>query len=411
MNQILRVLCCSLVLTCASRAQDVLSPPPTAAPTAAATQSFGANDVGTIPVPDASLGVAPSPTPFQWGEIEARPHFLYRFLYGDGIPAKPGVDTKTAIHEVSPGLLLSLGSHWTVDYTPTWYSYSSSKFNDHLDQALHLSFGSAYRDWVIRLNHNYSATSTPLVETGRQTDQESHNTTLDAYYAFNSKWSFAADIAQNLRFTPEFNDVHEWVMNDTLAYAWSPRLQLNMSLGTTYDNVETGPDMVAESFNVGVNWRLAEKATFEVHAGLEDRQILTSFADSLINPVFGATFNYQPFEFTTLKLSAERTVSPSFFNLLITERIDFKSSLRQRFFGRYFFTITGDYSTADYVAASFNLPTLRHDDYYSVNFRLTTAILKRGSISVFYTLADNTSDIALFDFNSNQGGVELGYSY
>jgi hypothetical protein len=411
MNQILRLLVCSLLLVCTCRAQEVLSPPPTAAPSAAATQSFGANDVGTIPVPDASLGIAPLPTPFQWGDLEARPHLLYRFLYGDGIPAKPGDDRKTAIHEISPGVLMSFGSHWTVDYTPTWYSYSSSKFNDHLDHALHLSFGSAYRDWVIRLNHNYSATSTPLVETGRQTDQESHNTTLDAYYAFNSKWSFQAEIAQNLRFTPEFNDVHEWMMVDTLAYQCAPRLQLNASFGTTYDNVESGPDMLSENLSVGLSSRIADKATFDVHVGVEDRQILHTAAPDLINPTFGAAFTYQPFEFTTLKLSADRTVSPSFFNLLVAERIDFKSSLRQRLFGRLFFTVTGDYSTVDYVATVFNLPVFRHDDYYSVNFRLTTAVLKRGSISVFYTLADNTSDIALFDFNSNQGGVELGYAY
>src|SRR4051812_16952093 len=209
MNRYLCLLACLSFLVCTGRAQDVLSSPPTAAPSASAVQEFNANQPGTIPVPDASIGVAPVATPFHWGLVEMRPHFLYRFLYGNGIPAQPGKDTKTVINQVSPGVLLQLGSHWSLDYTPTYYNYSSSNFSDHLDQALHLNFGTVYRDWVLNLNHNFSATSSPQVETAQQTDQQVHNTALDAYYTINSKWSLQLGVVQNLRFTPSFSDLHE----------------------------------------------------------------------------------------------------------------------------------------------------------------------------------------------------------
>lgn len=394
-----------------TRAQDVLSVPPTSAPSAAAVQDLNANQPGTIPVPDASLGVPASPSPFQWGPIEARPHLLYRFLYGDGIPVRPGQDATTAIHEVSPGVLLSYGSHWTVDYTPTWYGYSSSQFTDHLDQALHLNFGSTYRDWILNFNHSYLATSTPIVETGQQTDQENHNTTLDAFYNFSSKWSLKSTFTQNLRFTPNFNDLHEWTLFEGLFYAWTPRLQLGAVFSVTYDDVQTGSNMAAENFGGEIRWRMTDRVTLEAHAYAQDRQILDSSVGNLVSPLYGASLDYQPFDFTTLKLSVDRNIAPSFFQDQLTDRVDFKGSIRQRFFGRFFLTVTGDYSPVDYLATVAGTPTVRHDNYYSANFRLSTAVLKRGSISVFYTLSDNSSDIDAFAFNSNQGGVELGFTY
>ena len=118
MNRYLCLLACLSFLVWTGRAQDALSSPPTASPSASAVQEFNANQPGTIPVPDASIGVAPVATPFHWGPVDMRPHFLYRFLYGNGIPAQPGKDTKTVINQVSPGVSLQLGSHWSLDYTP-----------------------------------------------------------------------------------------------------------------------------------------------------------------------------------------------------------------------------------------------------------------------------------------------------
>jgi hypothetical protein len=216
---------------------------------------------------------------------------------------------------------------------------------------------------------------------------------------------------QNFRFTPQFNDLHEWSTTDWLVYQWAPRLQLSAGISGTYDDVESGSNMASEQYLGRINWRPGEKTVFEIHGGIEDRQILNSSAADLINPVFGVTYTYTPFQFTDLKLGVERIITPTFFKDQVTEKIDFTGSIRQRFFNRYFFTVTGNYYTADYIGTVLNLPVLRKDNYYSVNFRLTTAFLKRGSFSVFYTLSDNSSDIALFSFNSHQGGVELGFAY
>lgn len=411
MNRALLFLGCFLLFVMSPRAQDVLSSPPTTSPSAPAVQDFNANEPGTIPVPDASIGTPALATPFQWGPIQARPHLLYRFLYGNGIPAHPGEDTTTAIHQVSPGVLLQIGSHWSIDYTPTFYDYSSSKFTDHLDQALHLNFGSAYRDWVINFNQNYIASSTPIVETAQQTDQQNHNTSLDAYYSISSQWSLQLGLVQNLRFTPDFNDLHEWSTTDWLVYQWAPRLQLSGGISAIYDNVESGADMTSQQYLGRINWTPGAKTTFEVHGGLEDRQILHSSAGDLLNPVFGANFTYLPFTYTEVKLSADRTITPTFFNNQVTDRVDLKGSIRQRFFEHFWFTVTGEYANTDYIETVAGTPTVRRDNYYSVNFRLTTAVMKRGSISVFYTLSDNTSDNEAFAFNSNQGGVELGVAY
>lgn len=417
MNRLERFLSCLLgcllfiLLAGSACAQEVISAPPTSSPSASAVQDFNGNRSGTIPVPDASIGTPVLATPFHWGLLDARPHLLYRFLYGDGIPSRPGENNNTVIHQVSPGILLSLGSHWSLDYTPTYWNYSNSKFTDHLDQSLHLNFGSAYKDWVFNLNHSYGASSSPQSETGQQTDLESHNTSLDAFYSFSSKWSLETTINQNLRYTPNFNDVHEWSLTDWLVYQYAPRLQLSVGFTGTYDEVETGADMMSEQLLGRINWSFGEKTAIEIHGGVEDRQLLQSSAADIINPIFAANFIYKPFTYTDVKVTAARVISPSFFNNQLTERTDLRASIRQRLLTRFYFTVAGGYSMIDYVSTAVSSATLRHDDYYTVNFRVTTAILKRGSISLFYTLSENTSDNAAFVFNSNQGGVELGFNY
>lgn len=99
-----------------ARAQGVLTPPSEIYEKPAAAYALTTNvNVGIPP-----LAGAPARGPFQWGVWDFHPHLLYRFIYGDGIPAGPTNHYKTIIQEISPGLLLNMGDHWLLDYTPTF---------------------------------------------------------------------------------------------------------------------------------------------------------------------------------------------------------------------------------------------------------------------------------------------------
>src|SRR5581483_12304308 len=101
----------------AARAQSVFAPTPELSSTPPALQQAQHNELQVFPPPD--VVPIPETPPFAVGPVNLRPHVAYRFLSGDGIPARSN-HVSSVIQEFSPGLLLGLGTHWTLDYTPTW---------------------------------------------------------------------------------------------------------------------------------------------------------------------------------------------------------------------------------------------------------------------------------------------------
>src|SRR5262245_40738190 len=158
----------------------------------------------------------------QWGPVSVRPHVFYRFLYGDSIPTATTNFAATYINEISPGILLGLGNHWSLDYTPTLRYYSSSQFRDTLDHYVRLTGGTAYKDWILSLSQSYQSSSQPLVETGTQTEQQTFATSLRGSYQINTKMALDLELMQNIVDTDEFTSYKEWSTLDWLHYQFWP---------------------------------------------------------------------------------------------------------------------------------------------------------------------------------------------
>jgi hypothetical protein len=355
--------------------------------------------------------------PLQWGMLNLRPHILYQFLYGDGIQTKPGEQTTTAINAISPGLLLGLGRHVTLDYTPTWRFYSSREFQDSLDHNVVLTYGAAYEDWVLGLSQGYISSSAPRVETGTQTTEESYLTALTASYRFNSKMSM--DLTINQSFTSSEGSAtnavltgnREWSTLDWLNYQFWSRLDVGIGAGVGYSDVDIGPDATYERLEGRISWRATDKLSLLMHGGVEDRQFLSGAAGNLINPIVGASVAYQPFETTILTLNVNRTVNTSVLANQSTEITSFGGSLSQRLLKRLHLNLGGGYNRTQYVSSEMGASVIRKDDYYFFNTRLSWTILKRGTISLTYQFSDNSSSDKDLTFSSNQIGVELGFRY
>ncbi len=167
------MLFCLLGCTSAGQAQSVLTaPPPSYSLTPPAVQADQSEHAGVIQN-WLTTSAIPGPADFlNWGPISAHPHLSYDFTYGDGLQATPGKPTKSIIQQVTPGALFVIGSHWTVDYSPTLSFYSSKAFHDSLDQSATLTWGAHYEDWILGLTQGYSRNSDPLVQTGTQTTTE-----------------------------------------------------------------------------------------------------------------------------------------------------------------------------------------------------------------------------------------------
>jgi uncharacterized protein (PEP-CTERM system associated) len=346
-----------------------------------------------------------------------RPHLLYRFLYGDGIPARPGEQLKTAINEFYPGIFLGMGSRWNLDYTPTLRYYSNNHFRDSLDHAVSLYGANTFQDWTLGFSQGYVSSSESLAETASQTDQEAFSTAINATYKINSAMSLELGAIQDFTFVDQtqpgapLTDSRIWSTMDWLDYQVSPKLAAAIGLGFTYDSLSAGSDMTSEQIQGRLTWRPGEKLSVSLSGGFEDRQVLNSDSSDLITPIFGISALYQLLEPTTLSLGASRVVNPALFVNQVTETTSISASLRQRILKRLFLDLSGGYAQNSFHETAFGFNLARQDDLTFFNVRLSTTFLKRGTAAVFYQTSEDTSTDSNFDFSSTQVGFELGYRF
>lgn len=276
------------------KAQDVLAPSPQS-PDQTPTAVQQANEMDVF-----AAAPKTESEPLKWGPVTLRPHPYYQFLYADGLQSSTNQAAHSIIQTISPGALLEIGQHWTIDYLPLWTIYSNNRFSDNFGQAIKLVGGTAYNDWVFGISQGYTDSSSPSVETATQTRQQTYNTAVNASYTMNSKMSLDLAANQNLVSADQFSSYKEWSTLNWLNYQFWPRLNAAVGVGGGYDNEDASPDMTFEQLQGRVNWRATDKISFQLHDGMEDRQFLSGGAAHLINPVFGDSVQYQPFEQTKI---------------------------------------------------------------------------------------------------------------
>lgn len=355
----------------------------------------------------------------QWGMVHLDPHFLYQLSYGNGLQAQPGQQANTLVNQFSPGVLVQLGPHWSLDYTPTLRFYSDSRFQDGTDHAVSLSFRNSYDDWSFGFSQGYSLSSQPLVETAAQTEQEAYSTALTANYLINSKWSLDLGLNQSFRFlgqniaSQQLSDMKEWSTMDWVNYQVVPGLTAGVGAGFTYDNMSVGPDITSEQYQGRIVWKAGNKLTVSLSGGLDDLQFSGSNTPDLISPTFSLAFQYQLFEATSLSLSASRVVAPSYFQSQVTESTSVSAGVHQRLFKRLSLDVTGGYGTTAYQGTTASPAAAGIGNYDSTSFSvsLSTAFLKRATASIFYQASYNNSGAANFNYDTTQVGLTIGYRF
>ncbi len=356
------------------------------------------------------------PQPFTLGPVVVRPHPFYRVTYGSGIQNGTNNPQDTVIQEFSPGVSVDFGKHWTADYTPTFRFYSNNQFRDSVDHAASVSGGTRVDDWRFGFTQTFSLTMSPLAETGAQTEQESYVTSLSAGWAINHKVSADFGLVQNLNFVTGLQNSKTWSTLDWLNYQFYERLSVGVGLGGGYVNIENpaSPDQTFEQAQLRVQWRATDKLSLSVNGGLEDRQFIHApgLEDSL-NPIFGASIQYQPFQHTQITLGASRAVSSSDYFIISqsTETTTVSLNFNQRLLEQFYLDLGVGYTKTEFVTALGPFAINRSDDNYSFNARLSRGFLKRGNVSVTYQYGDHQSSLAGFTYQSSQVGFEVGFSY
>jgi hypothetical protein len=308
-------------------------------------------------------------------------------------------------------MLINIGKRWVIDYTPSLYYYSNDSFNDHLDHRATLTGGADYENWTFGLFQSFSLSSSPNDETLSQSETESFATSLSANYAFNSQLSLDMSVAQDIRSTSDFQSYWQWSNSDYLNYRIHPRFIVGLGPTFSYTDVDGGSDMTSESLQARVQLSPGTKIGFSLNGGVEFRQFLDNDAETMVSPVFGASLSYALFDRTSVALSANHSVSPSYFSNQVSERSSLGVSVSQGLFKHFDLALRGGYSTGSYVAATPGLSETQSDDRWNFSARLSTRVLKRGSIGVSYTYTFRDSDQPGFSFDSNMVGVDLSYRW
>jgi Putative beta-barrel porin 2 len=364
---------------------------------------------------------------FQYGPATLHPHVSYSFLYGSGIESSVNNQQNTIVQQLSPGLTVDLGRHWTVDYTPTLHFYSNDKFHDGVDHSASLNGATHYGDWSFELSQGFTSTSDPITETAAQTDQQAYTTALTAGYAFNDKWSASFAVDQDFSFVTGSQNSYNWSTVEGVSYQFFPRLNAGISIGSGYTKVEdnsgggsSNPDSINEQLQFNVNWRATDKISFQVSAGAEDQQFLAAGSDEPLNPIFSASIQYQPFKVTQISLTASRTVSAStqtdfFTSAQSSENTVIGLNLNQRILVKYNLTLGVSYTKTDYISTlslgSASIGTQRSDNDYTFNASFGRNFLTHGNWAITYQYSDNSSSVAGFSQRSNQIGLQVGFNY
>jgi hypothetical protein len=356
-------------------------------------------------------------SPLQLGPLTFMPHLTYRLAYNDNLGYGVGQQTGSLINELSPGMLVKLGDRWNVNYTPTLRFYSNDRFRDRTDHSVYLSGGTSYEDWTFGLSQGYVSSSDPLVETGRQTDQETFSTGLSGNWLINSALSLELGLSQTIRGvnspgnSTQFQDSKTWSTTDWLNYQYAPTLGLAIGGGVGYMELSSGSDVLFEQLQGRINWQASSKVGVTLSGGADFREYQDSSIPASASPIFGLTARYQPFDYTTLSLTGSRSVNASYYRSQLTEDTMISANLSQRLVGKLTLYLGGGFGNSQYKSASSAVQSGRGDDRTFFNASLSLPFLRRASASVSYSYNENISNTSGYTRTSNQYGLQLSYRF
>ena len=357
------------------------------------------------------------------GPLNLWPHLFYGLYYGNGIQAKPGEQIKTATHVISPGIFMSAGDHWTLDYTPTKTVYLNEKLRDTFDHSVRLTGGYRYGEWIFKVEHNYVSSTSILLETATQTEREFHGTTLRIYYPFSSKMAWESEIHQNFQFleqpqivppppTPLQRNSREWSTLNWVNYQLWPGLNVAIGPGGGHISVDPeGVDMTYEQLQGRIRWKATDKIYFVFEGGGQNFQFDNSPISDQLNPIYKAIIQYSPFQSTWLGLLYEHRMAPSYFEGLVTESSIARAYWQQRLLQKFKLIVGAQYGETEYQASQRNAIT-GTDSFYTTDIRLVTPFIGRGTISALWQYGKNASTRpGGYGVESTTIGVELQYQF
>jgi len=371
------------------------------------------------------------PTWLQWGTVKVHPSASYDYSYSEGAEATPGNPSNSSVQSVALGFLADLSSRWSADYAPTWKYSSNPQFPNSLDQTAALNGGATVGDCALTLAEGYSSTSTPLIETGAQTHQESFSSQLAAAQRLTDTLALNTSLGQTIESANVASEgVHipqtaDWTGSGNLAYALSSSLNASLGMSGSFVNeptstrlvgttiVEGKVQVVTASLTGGFGWHAADrKNSLTLQGGASRQEYLQGGSGGPASPTFSVALSHKPYDNTTLSVSAGESENFSYLTGQTDIAKNVQFSLEQRLLGHFELNVGVGGTEAHYVASTAGSIPSRNDRTYFYNASLGLAqFLRRGAISVSYSRTGNNSNVPGFSQSPQQFDLRIGWSY
>lgn len=377
---------------------------------------LGADELDPAPLVDpaeVSAGFAPGDVlqPLERTLLATRPIFNYRLTRIEGVLSSPGTERSTTSQVLSVALHWNLGESFVLRYSPSWTTYSGDTFDDNVAHPVHLSYQRGFADWNVQAGHSYVRTSLPLIETARQTTQDSHVTSLRAQRALGARTTLELGLRRDFRRVQNFTDIEGWATESWLHYQVTDAISTSVGYGFGLVDVDQSPDMRYHRLHGRVRWVPTAKLRVDFRAGAETRKLVGSSLPDIETPLYAASVSYEPLPHTRLALAGERSVSPSYFAGIVNRGSSWQLQLTQRMFERFHLDLSFVRRTLRQRLADAAVAANREDTGSAIRARVGTHFHRRGRIAVFYQHRRNSSTDAGFDFTGNQYGLEFTLRY
>ena len=128
--------------------------------------------------------------------------------------------------------------------------------------------------------------------------------------------------------------------------------------------------------------------------------------------MFDLGLSYQPFDGTTVGVDAyqrdQNSIAISGQNYTSTGVNLF---VRQRFFQKYFVTLSAGYESIRYRFTVAGGPPAREDESFFTRNSVNWSITEKWTVGLFYQYRQRNSSDPVFDFKNNQVGLHTSYSF
>ncbi len=355
----------------------------------------------------------------QWGSVAIRPYFSYQLAYGNGILRVPGEPTNTTQQTISIGTAVELGKHWVANYSLQRTLYESRLIADYSTHALSLAGSATRGDLNLGISAGYNSSAPTRVETGQQTPEKTYTLGGNAGYQVGARTLLSATVSRSHRDVDLVQDpalgpvpdVEQWNGSGTLRYRFTPRFDMSVGIRLGYDRFSNSPDMNVSEPQLTISWQPTDRVSMTAQGGIETRNFQQDDTENLDSEVYNGSASYQATQYTTLTLSGDRRVAPSYFARQLTRTTGWGLSLQQRFLRRYYLNGGFSHGKTTYVFISQGFAEGRSDSFDSYNVGLSTAVLRRASVSVNYQESKNSSNIDVYNFSSHQVSFSFAYRF